>query len=292
MTRPTYAIPGRQPLNELLSLRGRVAVVTGGSRGIGEAIALRLVEAGAAVVVTGRSREALNRLESYGSEAGGNVVGVRADASNTADAHKVIGAAVERFGRLDILVNNAAVFARCLAEEMTEQLWVETLDTDLKGAFFTAQAAAAAMVAGARGGRIVNLLSLEGFQPTGVLVAYGAAKAGLNAVTKSLAIEYAEHQILVNAVVPGATMTAERIQALRSGQFTDSQLAPNAPKTREKMQQMLSGLGGPAQMMGRMPLGRPGIPDDIATAVLFLASDMAGYISGACLNVDGAQSLR
>ena len=244
MTRPTWTIPDPRPLDGLLSLEGRVAVVTGGTRGIGEAIVARLVEAGAAVVVTGRGQDALHQLEQKMQSAGADVVVVQADAAKLEDNQKVIDTAMRRFGRVDILVNNAAVFYRSLAEEITEQVWDQTIDTDLKGAFFAARAAAAAMTAGGRGGRIINLLSLEAFKPTGFLVAYGAAKAGLYAVTKSLAVEYAEQQILVNAVVPGATMTAERLQALAGNDFSDFQLAPDAPKTRDKMAQVFAAAGG------------------------------------------------
>lgn len=292
MNQPTLVIPEPKPFDALLSLTGRVAVVTGGTRGIGLTTAARLAQAGAAVVVTGRGQAGLDEAVAQLAGSHTEVVGVQADAAEVNDAQRVVDAAVQRFGRLDILVNNAAVFQRCLGEEMTEQLWDQTLDTDLKGAFFTARAAALAMVAAGRGGRIISVLSLEAFRPTGMLVAYSAAKAGLNAVTKSLAVEFAEHQIRVNAVVPGATITTERINDLQQGTFGTSQLAPGAVKTGERMERFLSALGGPAQMLTRMPLGRPGFPDELATAILFLASDMASYISGACLNVDGAQNLR
>jgi NAD(P)-dependent dehydrogenase (short-subunit alcohol dehydrogenase family) len=124
-----------------------------------------------------------------------------------------------------------------------------------------------------------------------MLVAYAAAKAGLWAVTQSMAKELAEHRILVNAVTPGATITAERIAALHDGTFVSSQVPPEAVKTREMIQNKVDS-GAFAQMLTPvMPLGRPGYPADIAKAVLFLASEMASYISGACLTVDGAQSL-
>jgi NAD(P)-dependent dehydrogenase (short-subunit alcohol dehydrogenase family) len=287
------SIPEPRPLGTLLDLHGRVAVVTGGSRGIGAAIVRRLAEAGATVVATARGQEALAQFERSMQSAGSDVVGISANAANVDDTQRIIDTTMQRFGRLDILVNNAAVFYRSLAEEMTEQVWDQTMDTDLKGAFFTARAAAEAMAAGGRGGRIINLLSLEAFRPTGFLPAYSAAKAGLHAVTKSLAVEYAAHQILVNAVVPGATMTQERLEAFAGKDVGDFQLAPGALKTRDKMAKMFAAAGGgPAAMMSRMPLGRPGYPDDLATPVLFLASDMASYISGACLTVDGAQGLR
>lgn len=291
MPAPWLSIPEPAPLQGLLSLQGRTAVVTGGSRGIGEAVVLRLVEAGANVVITGRGRQALQQVIDRVTAAGGSAALVQADAGRVEDIETIIDTALERFGGVDILVNNAAVFQRCLSVEMTSELWNDTIDTDLKGAFFTAQAAAKAMIAAGRGGRIVNLLSNEAFQPSGVLPAYGAAKAGLLAITRSLAKEFAEHAILVNAVTPGATMTVERIDALQGGDMASFQLAPGAVQTRQKMQAMFAG-ADPAAVFTQMPLGRPGFPDDIAKAVLFLVSDLADYISGACLTVDGAQTLR
>lgn len=189
-------------------------------------------------------------------------------------------------------MNNAVVFPASLAVEMSEAVWDETLNTDLKGAFFASQFAANAMIAAGHGGRNINLLSVDAFRPSGMLVAYAAAKAGLWAVTQSMAKELAEHWILVNAVTPGATITAERIAALHDGTFVSSQVPPAAVKTREMIQNRVDS-GAFAQMLTQMmPLGRPGYPDDIAKAVLFLASDMASYIGGACLTVDDAQSLR
>ncbi|MBT8340862.1 MAG: SDR family oxidoreductase [Desulfatitalea sp.] len=283
MTTSLLSIPETMPLDRVTSLQDRCAVVTGGSRGLGEAIVRRLVEAGAAVVLTGRRLESLQRVETQVLAQGGKAVGVQADISRIDDSQKVINLAMERFGRVDILVNNAAVFPHCMTMEMNESVWDETIDTDLKGAFFASQFAAKVMIDAGRGGRIINLLSVDGFRPSGLLPAYSAAKAGLWAVTQSMAKEFAEHRILVNAVSPGSTITDDKIVALHSGSLS-SFVAPGAVKTLEK----LNNLTGTASM----PLGHPGYPDDIANAVLFLASDMASYISGACLTVDGAQSLR
>ena len=287
----TPTIPTPTPLGDLLSLRGLTAVVTGGSRGIGEAIVMRLAEAGANLVITGRGAEPLNAVADRVVETGGAAVAVVADAARHEDAQTVVDTALERFGGVDILVNNAAIFRRCLSVEMTPDLWNETIDADLTGAFFTSQIAAQAMIAGGHGGRIVNVLSNEGFRPSGVLVAYGAAKAGLLAITRSMAKEFAQHRILVNAVTPGATMTLERLDALASGDLASFQLAPGAEQTRQKMQAMAAG-ADPNDMFVQMPLGRLGYPDDLAKAVLFLVSDMADYVSGACLSADGAQILR
>lgn len=286
------SIPQPEPLGRLLSLKGRCAVVTGGSRGLGAAIVRRLSEAGAAVVLTGRGREALERVEAEVVAAGGQALAVQADVARLADSQKVVDQAVGRFGGVDILVNNAAVFPPSLFLEVSEEVWDQTIDTDLKGAFFLAQFAAKAMIARGRGGRIINLLSTDALRPTGMLSAYGAAKLGLWSATQAMAKELAEHCILVNAVTPGATITEERIAKFNEGTFGASEVPPGAVKTREKLQAAVKG-GAFAQMLTTlMPLGRPGYPDEIAKAVLFLASDLASYVSGANLVVDGAQSLR
>jgi NAD(P)-dependent dehydrogenase (short-subunit alcohol dehydrogenase family) len=202
MRAPAFAIPDPIPFDRLLSLTGRCAVVTGGSRGIGEAIVLRLAQAGAAVVVTARGQEALIKVEGKVSAFGGQAAGIQADASKMEDAKRVVDFAVGRFGGVDILVNNAAVFPPRLSIEMTEEIWDQTVDTDLKGPFFLAKLAALEMIKAGRGGRIINVLSTEIFKPTGMLAAYGAAKAGLMAVTQSMAVEFGQHGILVNAVIP------------------------------------------------------------------------------------------
>jgi NAD(P)-dependent dehydrogenase (short-subunit alcohol dehydrogenase family) len=313
MASQNFSIPESQPFDSLLSLKGRCAVVTGGSRGIGEAAVRRLSQAGAAVVLTGRGREALQRVEAQIIEAGGDALGVQADLASLEDSRRVIAQAVERFGHVDILVNNAAVFPPSLSIEVSEETWDRTIDTDLKGAFFLAQFAAKAMIDAGNGGRIINLLSTAAFRPTGVLSAYGAAKLGLWSATQSMAKELAEHRILVNAVTPGGTMTEERLEKMKTGTFGFDDVPEDAVETRKKMGPMMKagafvhmltswlpekmGDGvkdfAVGQLMDRMmPLGRTGYPDEIAKAVLFLASDMASYVSGTNIVVDGAQSLR
>jgi NAD(P)-dependent dehydrogenase (short-subunit alcohol dehydrogenase family) len=285
-------IPEPQSFESLLSLKGRCAIVTGGGRGLGEAIVHRLSQAGASVVLTGRGLDALKKVESQINATGRAALGVQADSASLTDSQKVIDQALARFGRVDILVNNAAVFPPSLFIETSEATWTKTIDTDLKGAFFLAQFAAKAMIARGRGGRIINLLSTDALRPTGNLSAYGAAKLGLWSATQAMAKELAAHQILVNAVTPGATMTPERLDKLKEGTFGTDEIPPDAVQTREKLQAAIKS-GGFAQMLTTMmPLGRPGWPDEIAKAVLFLASDMASYVSGANLIVDGAQSLR
>ena len=293
MTAPALpTIPAPTPQDALLRLDAKCAVVTGGSRGLGEAIVHRLTAAGAAVVFTGRGADALHKVEEQLTAAGATAVGIPADISRLADSQKVIDLAVEQFGRVDVLVNNAALYTPSLALDTTEELFDNIVDADLKGAFFLAQYAAKAMITAGRGGRIINLLSVDAFRPMGILAAYASAKAGLWVTTQNLAKELAPHQILVNAVTPGATITEERLAMFRDGTFALKQVPEQAAATRELLQSRVES-GAPAQMLTTMmPLGRPGWPDEIAKAVLFLASDLASYISGANLVVDGAQSLR
>jgi NAD(P)-dependent dehydrogenase (short-subunit alcohol dehydrogenase family) len=288
-----FSIPQPQPFDQLLALKGRVAIVTGGTRGLGEAMVKRLAQAGASVVVTARGKPALDQIEEEVGAMGGTAVGLQADAASLDDGKRVIDTTISRFGKVDILVNNAAVFPGSLSIEISEKLWDETVDTDLKGAFFLSKFAAVEMIKAGHGGKIINVLSTDFFRPTGFLAAYGAAKGGLLAVTKAMAKELSPYGIQVNAVIPGATMTQERIDAIKSGKVQGPfQAVPNdAPKTQE-MQRKLFEHGNFAQTLaGRLPMHRPGWPDDLAKAVLFLASDLSSYVNGTSLLVDGAQSL-
>lgn len=292
MTAQLPTIPQPTPFEDLLSLKGRCAVVTGGSRGLGEATVHRLAQAGASVVFTGRGAEALGKVQDEVAKTGATAVGIQADIGSLADSQRVIDVAVQRFGRVDILVNNAALYTPSFAMDTSESLFDSVVGADLKGAFFLSQYAAKAMIDAGGGGRIVNLLSVDAFKPMGPLAAYASAKAGLWAATQNLAKELAPHKILVNAVTPGSTITEERLAMFRDGTFAAQQVPGEAAKTREMLQTAVQS-GGFAQMLTTMmPLGRPGWPDEIAKAVLFLASDLGSYVNGANIIVDGAQRLR
>lgn len=293
MTTPELpTIPAPTPWSDLLRLDGKCAVVTGGSKGLGEAMVHRLTQAGASVVFTGRGADALKRVESELAAAGATAVGVSADVASLADSQRVIDLAADRFGRVDILVNNAAVYTPSFTMDTTEELFDSVVDADLKGAFFLAQYAAKSMIAAGGGGRIINLLSTDAFKPMGPLAAYASAKSGLWAATQNLAKELAPHQILVNAVTPGSTITEERLAAFRDGKFPAGQLPAGADATVKQLQANIGSGSFAAVLTAMMPLGRPGWPDEIAKAVLFLASDLASYITGANIMVDGAQHLR
>jgi NAD(P)-dependent dehydrogenase (short-subunit alcohol dehydrogenase family) len=239
-----------------MRLRGKATAVTGGTRGIGRAIALAFAREGADVLVNGRDATAGAKVCAEIEALGCRAVWHAADLGRVAEARGVVGAAVAAFGRLDVLVNNAGLFERKPALEMEEADWDRLLDVNLKGAFFCAQAAARAMRG--RGGVIVNVASdaawSGGLNPCSH---YAASKAGMVSFTRSLAKELAPHGIRVNALAPGLIAT---------------EMGDTAGST-------LPGL--------LIPLGREGTPEEVAAAVVFLASDEASYVTGANLNLSG-----
>lgn len=256
---------------ELFDLSGKTAIATGAALGIGQAIARRLAQAGAAVVIADVNVEAAQATAAEIAARGGQALALRADASSVEDARATMRQAVERFGTLDILVNNAGIFPFTRALELTEAQWDRVLDLNLKGAFFFAQAAAQQMIAQGTGGAIVNIASIDGLHPTGNLAHYDASKAGLIMVTKSLAKELGPHRIRVNAIAPGGVQTPG-VAALSSEQPVASGEQASNP-------------------MARIPLGRIGQPDEVATVALFLASPAASYMTGSLVVVDGGYLL-
>ena len=242
----------------MFNLDGRVAVVTGGSRGIGRAIATRLAEAGAQVAVVGRdagrASEAADALPGSGKR-----VGLAADVGDLDQSAAMISAAEEALGPIDILVNNAGVTRDGLLVRMGEDDWKTVLDTNLKGAFNTTKAVIRGMMK-RRSGRIINITSVVGITGNKGQANYAASKAGLIGLTKSVAKELASRNILVNAVAPG---------------FIKTDLTAELPE--EAIQTLLT----------QIPLGRLGSVEDVAGVVAFLASDLARYITGQVLVVDG-----
>ena len=241
-------------------LVGRVALVTGAQQGIGRAIALAYAAAGADVAINWLDDEAgaeavADAVRAHGRRA----VTIRADVSDVAAVRAMVDAALAALGRLDILVNNAGIFPRVPMLEMEDADWDRGLDTNLKGGFFCAQAAARVM-AGQGGGCIVNLGS-QAMRGTARGVHYTASKGGVAAMTKGMALELAPHRIRVNAIAPGLTDTAQP----RHGN-TDAEIAVMAATT---------------------PLGRMAQPGDIAGTAVFLASDAAACITGQTIHVNG-----
>lgn len=243
-----------------MSLTARTAVVTGASRGIGRAIALRLGACGAQVVVNyHRNAAAAAALVEEIVASGGRAVAAQGDVSEPAVAQRVVDSALVSFGKIDILVNNAGITRDTLIARMTEQDWDVVLDTNLKGAFNCIKSATKPMMK-QRYGRIVNITSVSGLAGNAGQANYAAAKAGLIGLTKSAAKELGSRNITVNAVAPGFIVTD--LTAVLS----------------EEMRQKMADLA---------PLGRLGSPEDIANAVAFLVSDEASFITGQVLSVDG-----
>lgn len=243
-----------------MNLEGKVAVVTGASRGIGRAIALELARFGASVVVNyNRSADAASEVVATIEEEGGEAVAVQADVGDLDQATGLVQSAIDTFGGIDILVNNAGTTRDQLLMLMSEDDWDTVLRTNLKGIFNCCKAAARKMMR-QRSGRIVNISSVSGIAGQGGQTNYAASKAGVIGFTKSLAKELGARNVTVNAVAPG---------------FVPTDLT--ADLSEDLVQRAIE----------VTPLGRMGQPEEVAYAVVFLASDMASFITGEVLTVDG-----
>jgi glucose 1-dehydrogenase len=246
-----------------MSLRHKVAIVTGGNSGIGKAIVLELAKQGARTVINYIvDRQATKTLERQISEIGGQALGVEADVSKLADLHRLVDAAVGKFGRVDIMVNNAGMQTRTSLLDTTEEQYETVMAVNLKSAFFGTQLAARQMIKQGSGGRIINITSVHEDWPMPGNTAYCLAKGGMRMLTRTAALELAGHNILVVGVGPGAVAT---------------------PMNRDTMNdpQKL------AQLTAGIPLGRMARPEEIAGLVAFLAGDAGAYVTATTIFADG-----
>jgi len=248
-----------------LRLDGKVAIVTGASRGIGREIAIQLAAQGALLVINYTSndtaaRETLATVEAVGGEG----IIVQADVKNMAQCENLVKTALEKYNKVDILVNNAGITRDNLAVRMKAEEWREVLDTNLTGAFNCTKAVLRPLLKRKSGGRIINIASVVGLTGSFGQTNYAAAKAGLVGMTKALARELAGRQITVNAVAPGFIET--------------DMTAVLAPDLKENIRR-------------QVPLGRMGTTKDVAHMVIFLASEQAAYITGQVIAVDGGLTM-
>jgi 3-oxoacyl-[acyl-carrier protein] reductase len=242
-----------------MSLSGRVALVTGASQGIGRTCAIRLAKDGAAVAVAARNQEKLNELVGEITGAGGKAAALALDVANEDQIKETVKAAIAQFGKVDILVNNAGITRDQLVMRMKRADWDAVLQTNLTSAYLCIQQAIGSMLK-QRWGRIINITSIFGQTGQAGQANYAASKAGLIGLTMAMAREVGSRNITCNAIAPGFIETA--MTAVLSDEFKQAAVK-------------------------QIPLGRVGTPDDVASAVAFLASDEASYITGHVLNVNG-----
>jgi len=246
-----------------MNLKGKVAVVTGGNSGIGKAIVLALAKQAANVVIDYVSHpEAAEALERQVAALGDQAIGVDADVSKVADLQRLINTAVQKFGRLDVMVNNAGIETRTSVLDTTEQQYERVLEINLKSAFFGTQLAARQMIKQGGGGRIINITSVHEDWPMPGNTAYCLSKGGMRMLTRTAGVELAPHNILVVGVGPGAVATPINLSTMKD------------PALMKKLN-------------AAIPMGRMANPEEIAAVVAFLAGDGASYITATTIFTDG-----
>ncbi len=249
------------------ALQDKIAIVTGGGTGIGRIIAREMAKVGAHIVVASRNPDHLNPAAEEIQQLGRQSLAVTVDVRVPEQVDTLARATMDKFGRIDILVNNHGALFQCAVEDLSPGGWNAIIGINLTGVFLCSRAVGKVMIQQKRG-KIVNIVSIAGFYGSPMTAPYGAAKAGVINFTKSLAMEWSKHNIYVNAVAPGPILTESGRDLLWS-----------SPELQQKMRE-------------QVPLGRYGEPEEIANAVIFLASAASSYITGETLYVDGGPSLR
>lgn len=256
--------------DKLLSLSGKTAIVTGGAMGIGRGIVERLAGAGANVVIADFDVGSANKTVEELSANGYDLLAVKTDVSSEEDVNNMVKETVEKFGAVDILVNNAGIYPQMPLSKMTKDDFDKVISVNLRGVFLTTEAVSKQMIAQGKGGKIINITSIDALHPSMIgLAHYDASKHGVWGFTKNAALELAEHKIWVTAIAPGGINTPG--VAKMSG--------PADPSV--DMEKIM------AAFMQKIPMHRFGEPDDIGKVALFLASDMSSYMTGTQIVVDG-----
>jgi NAD(P)-dependent dehydrogenase (short-subunit alcohol dehydrogenase family) len=249
----------------VFSLAGRTAIVTGASGGLGKETALALAVVGCDVVIAARNRQALDEVASAVEQKGRRCLAMPTDITKAADVQRLVDRTIERFRKIDILVNNAAVAVEKLFVDLTEEDWRRVIETDLHGTFFCSQAAGKQMIQQG-GGRIINVVSVVGLVAVPLLGSYGAAKGGVIQLTRALAAEWAHYQVTVNALAPGYF-----VSPMNQERFADPEILQNTVR--------------------RIPMKRLATYDDLTPVLIFLASDAAKYITGQVIVADGGWTI-
>jgi 2-deoxy-D-gluconate 3-dehydrogenase len=270
---PAADIDTRPDLWGPFSVAGHNVLVTGGAKGIGRGIADRFAEGGANVLIADVDLAGAQHAAEHLANAPGRPVAMRLDVSSESDCEAAVTRCFEEFGSLDILVNDAGIFPTSPVLEMTPEFFDRVLGINLRGLVFMSKAAGLRMVKQGRGGKIINIASIDSVHPSFPgLAAYDASKGGVLSFTKNFALEMAAHGVTVNAIAPG-------------GITTEGSSQPLTGMTKEQTDAMMAGF------TQRIPLKRMGVPDDIAKVAVFLASSAADYMTGTIVVVDGGMLL-
>lgn len=264
------------PVSKLLDLSGKTAIVTGGALGIGFGIASRLAEAGANVLIANRTAEEADKAVAELTQKGYKASAITTDVSKEEDVKNMVVKTVEKYLGIDILVNNAGIYPSVPVSQMTLNDFEQVIKVNLEGVFLTTKYVSEQMIKQGKGGRIINITSIDALHPSSIgLAHYDASKHGEWGFTKNVALELAAHKIWVNAIAPGGILTPG-VQKLQGNMPT-----PEGVDMQKMMETFLA----------KIPMHRLGESDEIGKVALFLASDMASYITGTQIVVDGGALL-